>query len=385
MTVHQPRGGASWYYRFWRRHRLYERGGYTTKRAAQEAEWERRREVGALGPRQSGPPRPDHDVRLEERVPVWLASIRGEVEAATLASYRERLTTHVLPTLGGMRLRDIEPSDVKRLLAAKRVAGYAKNSVRLIRAALSALLSDAVEDGILRTNPAVQLGRRQRRRGDRLSPAERTQHIRPMSRETRDALLATARTHAPRLAPVLELLVKTGMRPSEAFALRLEDVDLQAGVVTIERAWVLGEEKRTKTGEARTVDLTPGLVATFRPLVKKAQRGGPLFTTTGGERLDKSRVRKTLRRLLHLAAHDGDPEAARACRKTRRETGGCPITGWRYRLYDLKHTYVSLRLAAGAPLPYVAKQTGVSAVTLLRHYARWIPSGGREWVERDES
>ena len=51
-----------------------------------------------------------------------------------------------------------------------------------------------------------------------------------------------------------------------------------------------------------------------------------------------------------------------------------------FRLYDLRHTYASLLLAAGAPITYVSAQLGhATPATTLRYYAKWIPSQGRRW------
>lgn len=61
--------------------------------------------------------------------------------------------------------------------------------VRLIRATLSVLLSDAVEDGIIRANPVLALGRRRRRRAYTISQAERQKIVRPMSEEQLRAFL----------------------------------------------------------------------------------------------------------------------------------------------------------------------------------------------------
>ena len=53
-----------------------------------------------------------------------------------------------------------------------------------------------------------------------------------------------------------------------------------------------------------------------------------------------------------------------------------------FRLYDLRHTYASLLLDAGAPITYVSAQLGdANPTTTLRYYAKWIPSKGRRWVE----
>ncbi len=53
-----------------------------------------------------------------------------------------------------------------------------------------------------------------------------------------------------------------------------------------------------------------------------------------------------------------------------------------FRLYDLRHTFASLLLAAGAPITYVSAQLGhANPATTLRYYARWIPGQGRRWVD----
>src|SRR5262249_4263651 len=45
-----------------------------------------------------------------------------------------------------------------------------------------------------------------------------------------------------------------------------------------------------------------------------------------------------------------------------------------FRVYDLRHTFASLLLSRGAP-------THANPTTTLRHYARWIPTAGKRWVD----
>ena len=68
---------------------------------------------------------------------------RGELELATWRHYRGSFRRHILPTLGAVRLRELRRRHVKALLNTKRAEGYAPNGVRLIKAALSSLLTDA--------------------------------------------------------------------------------------------------------------------------------------------------------------------------------------------------------------------------------------------------
>lgn len=105
--------------------------------------------------------------------------VSGPAPETNPTDYTERLRGHVLPALGHLRLREIQRGHIKLFLGEKRRQGYAKNSVRLMKASLSALLSDAADDGIIPAKPAFQLGRRKASRADKLTPAERLQRSGP--------------------------------------------------------------------------------------------------------------------------------------------------------------------------------------------------------------
>ena len=53
-----------------------------------------------------------------------------------------------------------------------------------------------------------------------------------------------------------------------------------------------------------------------------------------------------------------------------------------FKPYDLRHTYASLLLSEGVPLVYVSRQLGhAKPTTTLKHYAKWMPSGDRRYVD----
>lgn len=212
------------------------------------------------------PTNPDRDITLAQYATQWLVTIQGDLELSTHRNYAERLRTHILPALGRVKLRDLRRRHVKALLNDKRVAGYAPNGVRLIKATLSSLLTDAVDDEILDTNPALQVGRKKRRAGS-LTPADRIQKIKPMSWEQRTLFLDAALSE-PRYAALFATLAKAGLRPGEAFALKPGDVDIRNQTLAVERAVSLGRIKVTKTAERRTVDLSPELLRTLHGHMK---------------------------------------------------------------------------------------------------------------------
>src|SRR6266508_4373724 len=342
-----------------RRHRITA----PTKEAAENALAERIRErqhPGLLSP--------DREITVSEYKDRWLEAAASEIGLRTLQGYKQQFRLHVIPAFGQVRLRELTRGMIRVLLAQKRASGLAKNSVRMIRATLSVMLSDAVDDGIILANPALNLGRRGRSRADKLSAADRTRTIRPMSQEQLGAFLAATKEHTPVYAPLFLLLAHAGLRPGEAFALQWTDVDSANQRIRVERALSAGRLGPTKTGMARTVDMSGVLAKRLRRLHverrrEKLERGWEemppwVFCTEAGTPLDESRVRKNFAEALDHAKLES------------------------FRVYDLRHTFASLLLADGAPLPYVAAQLGHSRpTTTLQFYAHWIPTGRERFVD----
>jgi len=334
-----------------------------TKEAAQSLLGEKLRERQHPGLLTS-----DRELTLADYATRWLATVETEIRPRTLMSYRQLFKLHILPAFGRIRLRELSRGMIKAFLARKRQAGLSKNSVRLIRASLSVMLSDAADDGILLANPALNLGRRGRSRPDKLTASDRTRNIRPLSQQQLGLFLAAAQAHTPVYATLFLLLAHTGLRPGEAFALQWPDVDLTERRIRVERAWSAGRIDTPKTGTGRTVDMSEVLAKALRRLQlernrEKLEHGWDelppwVFCTEAGTTLDGSRVRKNFGLALKEAGFTG------------------------FRIYDLRHTFASLLLAQGAPITYVAAQLGHSRpTTTLQWYAHWIPGGRERFVD----
>ena len=317
--------------------------------------------------RQAAPRVVDRDITLDDYAARWLAQVATEIKPRTLDSYKRNLDRHVLPAFGRFKLRELHRGHLRDFLARKRGAGLGKNSVRLIRAVLSVLLSDAVDDGIILANAALQLRGSRRRRPDSISQAERQKKIRPMDHGQLAAFLAAAQADS-RHYPLFLLLARTGLRPGEAYALQWGDLDFRGRELRVERALSAGAIETPKTGQTRTVDMSDQLTRTLRRLeidrmVEKLRRGWQemppwVFCTEVGTPLDESRVRKAFAQALKRAKLPG------------------------FRLYDLRHSFASLLLAQNAPITYVSAQLGhTDATTTLRWYARWLPRTDKRAVD----
>jgi integrase len=301
----------------------------------------------------------------------WLETIKSSVEPNTVSNYLRMLKNHARPTLGALALGAVTRGQIKDLLATKREAGLSKNSVRLLRAAISAMYSDAIDAELVTANPAARTGRvKGRKAPDTVTATERRAKIRAMSVEQLQVFLQAAATNSH---PELWLtLADAGLRPGEAFALHWDDVDLAGRTFHIHRAVARGGRiKSTKTGETRYVDLTPRLAAALDALQTKVEAEAlaagrdvnPLvFPNENGKPMDDINVARRFRALLVRA--------------------GLP----KFRLYDLRHTFGTHLLSMNAPITYVAAQLGHSKpTTTLLHYAHWIPRGDRALADKLEA
>jgi integrase len=318
----------------------------------------------------------------------WLK--RGtDLAPSTLACYRKMLDLYILPRFGSEKLAALDRGKIRALLADKRAggrtrlvaddakgeapqqpAGLSKNTVRLIRATLSVMLADALDAGLVKVNVAQGLSRRGRKGPESITQAERQKKIRPMSTEQLRAFLEAAQGRQGEGVLFLTL-ADAGLRPSEALALQWPDLDGEDRTLWIERNLEAGGTVRpTKTGTSRAVDLTPRLADALdrwqAELEKEAIAAGRdpapwIFPAEDGGPLDLDAVTRRFRRLLKKAELP------------------------RFRLYDLRHTYATHSLAAGAPITYVAAQLGhAKPTTTLAFYAHWLPTADRTWAERLE-
>ncbi|HJU10291.1 MAG TPA: site-specific integrase [Candidatus Binataceae bacterium] len=332
-----------------KRHRL----SAETKERALELLAQKRREA-----RDTGPGTQNVGLTVLAYVEAWQRRIETELKYASVRSYRYVLQTHIIPSFGEMKLRDLAPLHVKWLISEKRHAGLAKTTIRLIRGILCAMLNDAVDDGVLTRNPAQSLGRR--KKAETMSQIERDESIRPLSEEEVVSLLAAAPDHESRT--LLRLLARAGLRPGEAIALQWTDLNFSAREILVERNLYEGHLGTPKTGRRRRVDMSQGLALDLSRLYAQREaeklagrwtRDIPawIFCQLDGEPLRIQHVRSIFDRSLRRAGLSGH------------------VT------YDLRHTFATTLLAKGTPLTYVAEQMGhKKPITTLTYYAHWIPT-----------
>ena len=305
---------------------------------------------------------------LREYAERWLAE-NLQARPSTLEQYRIRLEKRLYPHLGALPLTSITRERIKALITLEVTSHRAKGrrlapkTVTAFMATLSAVLSGAVDVGLLPTNPAARWSR-----WARVSDPDRTE-VEVLETFTPEELVQLFDFLSEQLADeyaFILTLARTGVRLGEAMALRWEDVDFNRRVILIRRSVRRGRRTVPKNGKARRVDMSGQLVETLRTRrsVMEAEAA-----VAGGALADVIFPRWT----------DGDQEGFRKLWRSVLKRAGL-----RYRKpHALRHTYASLLIQAGEPLTYVQEQLGHhSAAFTLAVYGHFIPRQDHRAVDR---
>jgi integrase len=210
--------------------------------------------------------------------------------------------------------------------------------------ALRQVLNRAVAWKIIDSNPAKAGVDNPRRQHPEKRPFESWAEI--------DAL---AEQLGPIYGPMIVFAAATGLRPGEWIALEQRDLDREARVVYVRRAFAHGRLKSTKTRRSmRAVPLQAIALDAFERLPARPETP-LLFPAPRGGYLDLHNFR------------------ARAWKAAQRAAGIEPLR----RAYDLRHTFATFASRAGISTFDLSRFMGASLTMIDRHYGH-LARDGRE-------
>lgn len=92
---------------------------------------------------------------ISEYLERWLKdSVKGRVKETTYANYSYVVCTHILPALGRVKLKSLDPAHVRSFYGEKSRCGLAPATVKKMHVVLRKSLSQAVSDGLIPRNAA---------------------------------------------------------------------------------------------------------------------------------------------------------------------------------------------------------------------------------------
>ena len=267
-----------------------------------------------------------------------------KVKPLTLAAYQTSIRTHILPTIGALRLQAVRGTHVQKIYNGMIEQGLSPKTVKNTSAILHKSFSVALKQGLIQSNPvdAAELLKAQHK------------EISPLSDSEIPLFLDAIEDSPMRNAFALSLFA--GLREGECLGLSWRQVDFEAGTLTIDQQ--LQHEKKeggiyyiaksTKSGRVRTIQQPPIAFEYLRAeRARQAQNrlaAGPLwsnpdnlvFTNELGRHICTATFYKTFKRVV---ASIGRPDA---------------------RPHDLRHTAATVAIASGATVKSVQDLLGHS-------------------------
>lgn len=209
-----------------------------------------------------------------------------DLSPATQAWYRSAIERHIIPALGRHRLDRLTAAHIDAFLSTKRASGrldgssgLSRSSTRRLYVTLSKSLGYAHRMAVIGRNPM-----------DRVDDPGAPQHDPTSKVWTMEQIgLFLNVTSTDRLHALWWLAAWTGMRRGELLGLEWSDVDLDAGLISIRRAWVqvdgIPMESTPKTSHGRrAVELDDRTVSVLRKhrtaQVQERLRAGSMWEDT---------------------------------------------------------------------------------------------------------
>lgn len=312
----------------------------------------------------------------------WLEEL--DIAPSTRAGYEKILRAHINPVFGARRISEVEPEEVKNFYITLRKTGrkdgkafgsaLAESTVSKIHLVLSAIFEEAKIGGKIIHNPA---------RHRSVKPPKQSRRTRSLATEndilTREQILKllTWIRNVVRddLYPLWHLISYTGMRRSEAIALKWSDFNSGESFISVRRAADTATSKAlkaTKTYRSRSIALDP---ETIEVLIRHKQNRvflGPEFVSP--EAFIFGTQKNELR-----GPNDVTARWSRLIKKAVEEVANLtPVT-----LKGLRHTHATLLLQAGINPKIVQERLGHSDIgTTLDIYTHVTPTIQVEAIKR---
>jgi len=314
-------------------------------------------------------------ITVGELLARWVSHVEaiGKARPRTVHEYRRKIDRAIRPALGNVRLDKLDANILDGWYQRWLGQGLSPSTVRVYHAILSAACRQAVKWGLIERAPTERA----------TAPTQRAPIMRVPTPAQLAALVHRAEDEDPVLAAAIGLAALTGARRGELVALRWSDVDIEAGVIRIERGItvVAGEviEGPTKTHQARRVALDEvGLELLRRHWA---------FVTGRVELVESPLVEDPF--VLSYQAHSGTPvnpdtlthRFSALCskvEKAKRSTSGGKAERYGFHFHELRHFSVTTLLAAGVDVRTVSERHGHAQATMtLNRYAHALPERDR--------
>lgn len=294
------------------------------------------------------------DLTFAEAIREYLTTQGPSLAPSTLSGARSVLEANAVRLLGSRRIDALRPSDFQAYQKTRLSEGARPTTVNREVARLKTILSALLRWGWIERHPIPEKSvtplRAPQGRTDFLSVGDwRALLVALDSPPPTSKKKARPAPDTRPMIPVFKTLIYTGARLGEVLALRWQDVDLDAGTLTVER-----RKTSSRTGLRISTPL--------RAVLEALPRGTPaayVFTRPDGTPWKTYNIQQAFYRVRDKA-------------RLRRSLS----------VHSLRHSFASWLVMDGVPLRTVSELLGHTNITQTARYAHLSPAHLQETVDR---
>lgn len=271
-----------------------------------------------------------------------------DVERRTKHDYRRDARRHIIPALGTVKVGKLTRRNVREWVNQLHESGCAPKSIANYHGLLSAAMVTAMEDGYRADNPCRSIKLPEKRRPNHREVFLELHQYEGLLREI-----------PPKWRPLVQLLAGTGLRWSEATALNVGDVILDAKVpfIVVDKAWKRDDDNTMYIAKPKTP-------ASIRDVTIDAGLAAVLERVMGDRPLDdfliKSANGSSYLQYQNFQSRVWAPAVTRAMVKSPENP--FPLRH-RPKIHGLRHSHGSWLIAEGIDLLTVSRRLGHESIS----------------------
>lgn len=352
------------------------KSGYTSKKTAEQGL------AAALARTTMGVSAVEANTRFSDFAEDWLADL--DVAGSTLMGYRKIVRTHLKPFFGNRVMSEIQPSEIRHLYSKLRLSGrkdvkafgaeLSETTVSKIHLVLASIFESAKDLGLIFNNPAKHRTVKAPKQGRRTRSVTASEEV--LTKDQLNDLLTWINSETnDDLYPMWLLIAMTGMRRSEAVALKWSDLNFPTSTLAIRRAADVSASravKSTKTYKSRSVMIDSKTLEVLSEYKKMRELLGIEFVS------NDAFIFATLNNNLRIP-NDVTARWSRLVAKAQGNISDLPSVT----LKGLRHTHATLLLQSGINPKIVQERLGHSDIsTTLNIYTHVTPTIQTEALDR---
>ncbi len=292
---------------------------------------------------------------VKEWFETWISDYCGDKKYFTVDQYNSFGKNHIVPALGAVKLSALTPVHIQKFynsmgkeISEKTGKPLSAKSIRNIHGILSKCLNTAVDQGLIKSNPAERV----------TVPKVVKTEIEPLTENEQRAFLKKIEGH--RYEYLFLTMLFTGMRISEIIGLTWDCIDFKRGTVRVYRqlqrrlvkdgGFTFAPLKNSKT---RVIQLSPYIIG----ILQKQHKQQVLDRFAAGDTWQGKQIGDEHPTEFVFSDNLGNhlkQDTVRTDFKAVCEAIGTPET----RVHDLRHTFAVNSLSAGDDFKTVSDSLG---------------------------